>query len=246
MKRTKNNIIPLTSLYLNYIFSKTTLIILGISLLLMVLALVFISNPAMSEAEYLLGSDEVHNNYFRLAGFIIQVFNSIIISTIIITVIINSVSFDSLFIADNKRYIICISKLLSIFIIMTLITIFEVIILYLIPLIHFPLYKPELKDYLLIIYLLIIDFVEITLSILLSTILGTIFIPMGILFISIIIKIICQSILTFKTMISIFIPIIEVEGGGLVTSGAGVGLIWIILFTFLYFSVYNIRDLKQM
>ena len=80
MKRTKNNIIPLTSLYLNYIFSKTTLIILGISLLLMVLALVFISNPAMSEAEYLLGSDEVHNNYFRLAGFIIQVFNSIIIS----------------------------------------------------------------------------------------------------------------------------------------------------------------------
>ena len=246
MMKKKNNTIQLVNLYINYIFSKTTIIILSISLILMTLALILISNPSLDKADYLLGYNIIHLNYFRLGILIIQVFNSVIITTIIITVIINSASFDSLFISNNPRYIICLSKLLAMFIIMILISLFEFIILYLIPLIHYPLYKPLAKEYLVIFYLLIIDFFEISLSVLLSTLVSSIFIPMAVLFISIIFKVICQSVVSFKNSISYFIPILEEAKYGLDGEGIMVGVIWVILLIFLYFSVYNVRDLKQM
>ena len=232
-------------MYINYIFNKTTLIILGISIALMVGALIVISTPSMDKTVYLMNYKEIHNNYFRLGVFVIELFNSVIITTIVITVIINSISFDSLFISDNPRYIICISKLLAILAIMTVISLFEVFIIYLIPLIHYPLYKMELNDYMLLFYLLIIDFFEISISVLLTTIIGSIFIPMGVLFIFTVLKVITQSMVTLKKVLNVFIPMIDVSGGIVIFDGYLVGFIWIILLIFLYFSVYNIKDLKQ-
>ena len=105
----------------------------------MITILVVIANPSLSDTDYLLGFKDIHNAYFEQSLFVIQVFNSIIVTTVVITIIINSISFDSLFVSYVPRYIICISKLCAILIIIFGIILFEVIIVYLIPLLKYDL-----------------------------------------------------------------------------------------------------------
>ena len=244
MKKKNYKITSLISLYLNYIFQKTTLIVLLISLFLMVTILVVIANPSLSDTDYLLGFKDIHNAYFEQSLFVIQVFNSIIVTTVVITIIINSISFDSLFVSYVPRYIICISKLCAILIIIFGIILFEVMIVYLIPLLKYDLYRTSIENFSLLGYLLLTTFFELMLEVFLSTLIPTIFVPMSFLFIFIVMKAIMHSLNRVKDIISSFIPVIETSDSIYTSNGILVGMIWIILLSFLYFSIYNVKDLK--
>ena len=246
MEKKKNyKITSLISLYLNYIFQKTTLIVLGISLLLMITILVIIANPSLSDADYLLGYKDIHNSYFEQALFVIQVFNSVIVTTVVITIIINSISFDSLFVSYVPRYVICIAKIFAITIIILAINLFEVMVIYLIPLLKYDLYKPNISDLTLILYLFLTTFFELMLEVSLSTLIPIIFVPMSFWFIIIVMKSIMHSMNKVKNIISAFIPVIETSGSTFSTNGILVGIIWIIVLAFMYFSIYNVKDLKN-
>ncbi len=208
MKKYKLN--SLISLYISYIFQKGTIIVFLISLILMVLFLILISNPWISNTTYLLSSTDIHKSYLEQGIFIIQVFNSVIVATMVIQLFINSSSFDTLFISYVKRKNIVFMKLISILIILLLIILFEIIILYLIPTIRFSLFKIDINDLIIIPYLLLSLLFELSISIILSVSIQSIFIPMSVLFISVILKAI-SSIKKLKEILSYFIPIIYID-----------------------------------
>ena len=118
--RNKYKLNSLISLYISYIFQKGTIIIFSISLLLMLVFLILISNPWMNNTTYLLSSKDIHKAYLEQGIFIIQVFNSVIIAILVIQLFINSNSFDTLFISYAKRKNIVYMKLISILIILVM------------------------------------------------------------------------------------------------------------------------------
>ena len=104
MKRKKEcSIIDLSTLYLSYIFNKITLIIFLVAIIFIVLALLFLANPNLDLEEYILNPSSFHQNYFVQSLFILEIFNGIIIQTLVILLSIQSNSFDALFIGRMKR-----------------------------------------------------------------------------------------------------------------------------------------------
>ncbi len=243
--KNKYNIKSLINLYISYIFQKGTIIILIGSLLLMTLFLIIVSNPWLPNTDYLLSYKDIHRGYLEQGIFIIQVFNSVIISAIVIQIIINSNSFDTLFISYIPRKNIVIVKLLSLLIILLALILFEVLILFIIPLFRYSLYKMEIENIIIIPYLLICIIFELSISILLSIIFQSIFIPMTVLFTSVIIKVI-SSIKGIKEIFSYFIPIIYIDNmnSKLDIKAMLVGIVLSILFLFIYYRIYKYKDIK--
>ncbi len=243
--KNKYNIKSLINLYISYIFQKGTIIILIGSLLLMTLFLVIVSNPWLPNTDYLLSYKDIHRGYLEQGIFIIQVFNSVIISAIVIQIIINSNSFDTLFISYIPRKNIVIVKLLSLLIILLALILFEVLILFIIPLFRYSMYKMEIENIIIIPYLLICITFELSISILLSIIFQSIFIPMTVLFTSVIIKVI-SSIKGIKEILSYFIPIIYIDNmnSKLDIKAMLVGIVLSILFLFIYYRIYKYKDIK--
>ena len=100
MKKEKSqSLICLTKLYFSYLFQKATIIVFSISLLLILGIVILISNPFSSSSEYLYNYNEIHTLFLAQSLFVIQLFNSVIITTIALSLTINSKSFDSLFLS---------------------------------------------------------------------------------------------------------------------------------------------------
>ena len=243
--RNKYKLNSLISLYISYIFQKGTIIIFSISLLLMLVFLILISNPWMNNTTYLLSSKDIHKAYLEQGIFIIQVFNSVIIAILVIQLFINSNSFDTLFISYAKRKNIVYMKLISILIILFIIILFEVIILYLIPTIRYSLFKIELDNLIIIPYLLLSISFELAISILLSTIFQTVFMPMSVLFVSIILKAI-SSIKKLKEILAYFIPIIYINdmNPSIELSTIIVAIVIVLASIIIQIKIYETKDIK--
>lgn len=235
----------LIELYISYIFQKGTLIIFGISILLMLIFVILVSNPFLENQQYLLSAKDIHRGYFEQALFIIQVFNTVILSTIVIQIIINSTSFDALFISYVNRKNIAYSKIISLFIVLSLLILFEVLILYLVPIFRFSLYKPEIGDLVIIFYLAISIVFEIMISILFTTAFKSIFMPMALLFTSIILKAI-SSIGNLREILSYIIPMIYLDDmrAKLELKTIIISLVISLIAGILYLYIYKRRDLK--
>ena len=240
----KNNIKRLVILYLNYAFSKPNIIIFLISLLSMALLLVLISNPWQENIDYLVVYKDSHDNYLTLSLFVIQAFNSVMIASITISIIITSVSFDFLFISYVKRKEICVSKIISILIIVLFLSIFEFTILELVGIFRFSLFKFDYIDLLLILYLFLVSVFEGAISFLLSTLFKQVFVPLTIVFLSITFKIISTSVKDFKYMISYISPFINVKNQAFSCDGLIQGVVVTFILFILYSSLYNVKDLK--
>lgn len=245
MKKNNHKISSLIGLYISYIFQKGTLIIFGVSLILMLVFLVIVANPWLENYQYLLSSKDIHRGYLEQAVFIVQVFNSVILATIVIQIIINSSSFDSLFVSYVNRRNIAIAKILALGIVLFLLILFEVFILYLIPTFKFSLYKPDVKDLIIILYLSISIVFELMLSIFLTTLTQSIFMPMALLFASIILKAI-SSIAKLRDILAYFIPMIYIDdmSAKLELKTVIIAGVLSIAFSFLYFNLYSSKDLK--
>ena len=241
----KNNIIKLTSLYLNFTFQKVTIIIFSLSLILMTIFMFIISNPWITNEEYLLNYEGFHDNYFRLSLLIIEIFNGIIIASFIITLIINANSFDLLFISNNRRIYLSISKIITLVLILFALSLFEFIILNVVALTKYSLYKININSILILLFIFLSMIFEAGLSMLLTTLVNSIFIPMIVLFVGIIIRLLSSSFPKIEEITSNMFPIINISGNDIVFNSYLVTPILSILFYIIYVFYYNIKDLKD-
>ena len=235
----------LIGLHISYLFQKLTLIIFGAAIISMIIILIILSNPWLSNTDYLLSSSDIHRGYFEQGIFVIQIFNSIIIATIVIQLFINSSSFDALFLSYIPRYKLCVIKLLSLVIILSLLILFEVLILYLIPILRYSQYKPSFSDLMILLYLPISIIFEILISVLLTTIIPSIFIPMVVLFLSVISKAI-SSIEKLKEILSYVIPLVRIKDNSayLEMHTIIISLILSLIFSLLYIRIYQLKDIR--
>ncbi|MBQ3253529.1 MAG: hypothetical protein IJA65_03145 [Acholeplasmatales bacterium] len=246
MKKEKgHNLLSLVSLYTGYTFQKLTLIIFIMSLVLMTGFLVLLSNPNISMDIYYNSSDDIHINYLSQGTFIIQLFNSIIIATMTISLIINAITFDSLFISYTSRNKIAISKVIVVLVIMLLLTLFETLILHFIPVLVYSKYQIDIKDILGFLYLYSYTIIEAFFSILVTMILPSVITPMISIFMFIVVRLLSNNITDVKNITKQILPIIEVNSSKLVCETIYLAPIWCILIVLLYISIYNIKDLKQ-
>ena len=246
MKKEKNfKLINLIKLYLCYLIQKTTIIIFSISLVLILIIEIYISNPSLSSVEYLNNYEEIHSTYLTQSFFIVQLFNSIIIATISISYMITANQFDTLFLSHTSRGRICISKILSAFIVLFILSLYEIIIINLIPLIRYPFYKINIDTLLSVLYLFLSTITEIVISFLLSTTIPVVLIPMIFMFISVVIKLLSNNFTAFKNIISKIIPLVNIYSNEIRCDAIYLAPIWIFLLSLLYLSIYSVKDLKQ-
>lgn len=243
MKKRERQLLPLTSLYLCLISSKLTLIIFIIVFILSGLCLVFIANPTMDNMVYLASYNDIHMSYFNQSIFIIQLFNSVLLIAITLTLAINSNSFDSLFISYVKRTKIIVSKLLALLIIIAFIVILDSLILFLIPLILYQNYSLDLDSLRIISFLFMSLLFEGALQLMFSTLIQSIFIPVVISFVAIVLRVMSSNYTNLNKILCKYWPIIKI--GNIVSFDSFYFiLIWSILLLILYFCIYSIKDLK--
>lgn len=234
----------LLTLYLNFVFQKSTIILFSISLLLMTLALFFIANPWLDIEKYKLEPMAFHLNYFQEALLVLEIFNTILVTTVVIVLILNSISFDSLFISYTKREVIAFAKVLSSFILFLLLSLFEFIILYLYPLLIYPDFKIEIRDLLTIGILFLSMGFTYSISLVVTTLIQTIFPPMLILFISLIKSVLVSSFSSVKNVLKELIPIPLFQDGYVIMNSIFVIPVFLFIFILIYIFLYNIKDIK--
>ena len=143
----------LISLYLNYVFQKSTVIIFFVSILFMILAFIIIINPNFDMDLYKINPESFHEKYFMQSLFVLSIFNGILVTTISIIYMLQSNSFDALFLSYTKRSMLCISKIIASSILFLLLSIFEFVLLYGLPLILYPSFKMDGKALLTVAYI---------------------------------------------------------------------------------------------
>ncbi|RIA75838.1 hypothetical protein EI71_01137 [Anaeroplasma bactoclasticum] len=245
MKRRKEKkLISLTSLYLNYTFQKATILVFSISLAFMVIALIVIANPMYDRNSYLLSPESYHQVYFNGALFVINLFNGIIITTISILLFLQSNSFDALFLPNTKRSMLLSIKILASVILFLLLSLFEFVLLYGIPLFLYSSYKMDISSMLTILYLFLGMIFDFSISIILSILVPTIFSPMIVLFISLVKNMISTTFFSIKEVISEILPLLTYNNGIIMMPSVYIIPIFSLLFLFIYYLLYNIRDIK--
>jgi hypothetical protein len=245
MKRRKEKkLISLTSVYLNYTFQKATILVFSISLAFMVIALTVIANPMYDRNSYLLSPESYHQVYFNGALFVINLFNGIIITTISILLFLQSNSFDALFLPNTKRSMLLSIKILASVILFLLLSLFEFVLLYGIPLFLYSSYKMDISSMLTILYLFLGMIFDFSISIILSILVPTIFSPMIVLFISLVKNMISTTFFSIKEVISEILPLLTYNNGIIIMPSVYIIPIFSLLFLFIYYLLYNIRDIK--
>lgn len=246
MNNKKGKLGKLIYLYMCLIFQKTTIFILLISFILMSLGLVLFSNPSLKQADYIMAINEIHNLYFNQGILLIQIFNIIMVITVVIVINISSSPFDIFFIPHTSRRVVCLAKVIAIVLFSILISMLEVILLFSIAFFRFNrliINKEMYISYLNIFLALIFDSLF---SLCATTLISSIFIPMLILFVSVIIKVIINNYTKISDFISLFYPVINVNKNNIIEmDNTLIILIWIILLYFLYISLYNIKEVSS-
>lgn len=244
MKRKKEmTSYKLSFLYLDYIFNKITIIIFSLGILFIIVSLLFIANPNLDLNDYLKNSLGYHNAYFVEALIVLSLFNSVIITTVVILLMIQSNSFDVLFIGTNKRIKISLAKVITgpiLFLVMSLI---EFIILYIYPILIFKNYQIEFYDLLTIIYLFLSMSFTYFFEVFLTNLISSIFIPMICLFLSLVKLVMTQAFNNIKDILSYIIPIIEYDEHYILNS-IYVTPLWLVFFITIFIFTYNIKDIK--
>lgn len=234
----------LISLYFCLVFQKSTIFILFLGILLTATSLIIIANPFLDNTIYQESFSDIQKSYLTQSIFIIELFNSIILIALIIAININSSSFDFLFLSYISRTKICLSKIITIILIDFLITLINSIVLYAIPLILYDKFTFSTDLLILSCYLFLIFVFESSISLFFSTLIPSIFIPIIVSFISIIVRVLSMNFTKINKYINNYLPIIKI--GKKIACEAYIStLIWLFILFLLYICVYSIKDLKN-
>jgi hypothetical protein len=210
----------------------------------MVIALIVIANPMYDRNSYLLSQESYHQVYFNGALFVINLFNGIIITTISILLFLQSNSFDALFLPNTKRSMLLSIKILASVILFLLLSLFEFVLLYGIPLFLYSSYKMDISSMLTILYLFLGMIFDFSISIILSILVPTIFSPMIVLFISLVKNMIFTTFSSIKEVIAEILPLLTYNNGIILMPSVYIIPIFSLLFLFIYYLLYNIKDIK--
>lgn len=243
-RKEKKKMLSMISLYLNYSFQKSTIIIFSISLILLVISLIFISNPSYDKERYLLDSEAFHNLYFTEGIFVLEIFNGILVTTLVILLFLQSNSFDSLFLANTKRSTLVLSKVIASILFFLLLSLFEFVLLYGIPLFLYPDYALKIENLLSILYFFSSMTFLFSISIVLTILIPNIFSSMSILFLSIVKNMVATSNTFFKDFLKEIVPILIMNDGVIEMASIYIVPIFSALFIFIYYSIYNIKDIR--
>ena len=243
MKR-KGNLRNLLILYLNYIFQKSTIIVFSVSLVLISISLLIISNPWIDFEAYKISPIDFHMNYFTQSLLVLEIFNTILVTTIVIILMLQSTSFDLLFLSHTKRSIVSLSKILSSLMVFLYLSIFEFIIMYLYPLIFYEEFKLEYKDLMTILILFLSMAFTYSISIVLTSIIPSIFLPMLVLFLSLIKSVLTSSFSSVKKVLVDILPIAFFDDGVIKMNSTLPVFVFIIIFIMIQVTIYNIRDIR--
>lgn len=245
-KNSKTKIGKLIYLYMCLIFQKTTIIILIISFILMLLGLILFSNPSQVQSDYILAANDIHKAFFQQGVLLTQIFNIIIIVSVVIVINITSNAFDLFFISSTSRYKICLAKFICMILFSLLITMVEMLLIYLIAFLRFNRLMFIKEMFISNIFIIITLVFDSLLSLCTSTLISSIFVPMMFLFISIIIKVIINNYNNVNDLISLFYPVIELNNKNVIEmENFYIIGVWIVLLLFLYISIYNVKEIKN-
>ena len=211
-------------LYLNFIINKKTIISFILSISLIFIILLIISDLNLDKYQYLKCYEEYHNEYFKNAIFAVMIFNTIFIASI-------SISFT---IDTNKL-------LISLFLIM-LFTFFEIIILYFVPLIRYDLYKINNNVFISFISILSVNLFELLLLMSITTLIPNLFINLIVTFILIVFKYLLNISKSFKDFMNLLVPSINVSRTNIYLSSFYLMPFYIIIFALTYYILYERVD----
>ncbi len=236
------NFFKLSFLYIFFILQKKTIISFLLSLSLILVVLLVLSDLNLDKYQYLKCYEDYHHEYFKNAIFAIMIFNSIFIASISISFTIDTNKFDILFITNKERNIVTTNKLLISFLLIMLFTFFEIIILYLIPLIRYDLYKINNNVFITFISLLSINYFELLILMSFTTLIPNIFINLIITFVLIIYKYLLNISKSFKDIMNLIIPSVNVNGTNIYLSSFYLMPFYIIIFSLTYYILYERMD----
>jgi len=236
----------LIPIYFNNIFQKSTIIVFLISIGLMSISMVIAANPWLNQSDYLKYSNDFHLMYFEQGALLIQIFNSIIVSSLVISIVIQSNSFDTLFLSYISRSKICLIKFVNAAIILFILCLYEMTLFIGIGLLMYSNFIVEVTTLIGFLYLYIAMLFEMIIGILLTTILPIVLVPMCILFIFLVLKLICNNYDIIMEYITNVIPAISLNRDSLSFEMTNplLSIIWVILCFVIYSNIYNIKDLK--
>ena len=236
----KNN--SLFNLYLNFLINRLNIVfILGIIVILIFYLLIVINNN-YSDINYLYNPYDFHKLYINQGLLIIYIINSIIIFLISYTFNISSIGFDVLFISNNSRFKITISKLALSYIIIFLINYLEIIILFIFAVNKYQYFKID-NMFLYLIILFISTYLELIISFIVSSLFSNITLPLIVVVISFIFRIIIQNDDYLINKINKFIPLITFKNQSVI--GVLFGIIYIVLGIIIYSLTYSVKELKN-
>ena len=229
-------------LYLNFILNKKTIISFILSISLIFIILLIISDLNLDKYQYLKCYEEYHNEYFKNAIFAVMIFNTIFIASISISFTIDTNKFDILFITNKERSKIVTNKLLiSLFLIM-LFTFFEIIILYFVPLIRYDLYKINNNVFISFISILSVNLFELLLLMSITTLIPNLFTNLIVTFILIVFKYLLNISKSFKDFMNLLVPSINVSRTNIYLSSFYLMPFYIIIFALTYYILYERVD----
>ena len=236
----KNN--SLINLYLNYLINRLNIIfIVGIIIVLISYLLIMINNN-YSEINYLYNPEEFHNLYLKQGLLIIYILNSIIIFLISYTFNINSVGYDVLFVSNNSRYKITITKLSLSYIIIFIINYLEIVILFSFALEKYQYFK--INDmFLCFIVLFISTYLELIISYIISTIFTHLTAPLVVVVVAFVYRIIIQNNDNLYNLLNKIVPLIDLNNQNMY--GVLFGILYIAIGMIIYSLLYSVKELKN-
>lgn len=237
----------LFSIYFNFIFQKSTLIIFLLSIIILSICLLLCSNPGYDKIDYIKYSSDFHLMYFKQSNLIIQIFNSIIVVTFVISITLQTNNFDVLFISYTSRNKIALFKIINISIILFLLIIYELALFLGIGLIFYSDFIPNITTFFSFFGMYIIMMFEFSVCILFTSFIPIILTPMIFLFVFFVIKLLCNNYNMISNFFSKLIPIININQKNLYFEihNPILCIIWILLLLIIYINIYTIKDLKQ-
>lgn len=238
----RTNSLSLLKLYFNYCINIKSLVILGVSLIIMTITILLLCKNSESTEYYLINYDAIHTNYLNQSVLIIEIVNSFIIACMVNQITVSQSSFDSLFVSYISRIEVSIIKIISILLLVFFYILIEVIIISVIGYFSYIYYKSNSIALATFLYLVQFGVIQISIAFFISILINNNFSTI-ISFIIFVASIFLKDNLASK--IDIFnkiIPIYDMSAANLELPyiGYGVTIVFLILFI-LMFKVKNIK-----
>lgn len=236
----------LFSLYTGFVFQKMTVWILLVSILLMAVGLLLCANPWLDKRDYLTVSADFHRLYFQQALFLIQIFNSVILSALIGNIMLQASGFDILFLPFVPRKRICSIKLLVLLVLFFFLCFFEAVLTVGIAFIRYPEFRADSILLASFGYLLLAGMYEALLASVLTVLWNSAFTPTLTLILFLSFKILDNNMPLLGERLSVVLPYVRMNPQDVWIELLNPVLIavWIGFYALLYIQLYTIRDIK--